>query len=175
MKTTSCGIVQDLLPLVVEGLASPDSQGLVQARLAQCPACRQAAACMQRQPEAPKPDDLTALRRFRTRLENRTFGLFAAGLAVVLVLVFLAARLLPHASGTVDSLSILCGLACYAAALPVLLNLGVLAWRLCRRGNASPRSSVAMRLLLALSGLLLIVALALLLAMCWHNAQILYP
>lgn len=175
MKNTSCAVIQDLLPLVVEGMASPDSQALVQAHLAHCPACRQAEAGMRRQPQAPAPDDLFALRQFRTRLENRTLGPMAAGLAIVLALVFLAARLLPHASGVVDSLSILCGLTCYAAALPLIVCLGLLAWRIARRGPASRRSSRTIRLLLALSCLLLIAALALLLALCWHNTLLLRP
>ena len=36
----SCGICRDLLPLVLDGVAAPESEAAVRAHLAACPECR---------------------------------------------------------------------------------------------------------------------------------------
>ena len=35
-----CAVCRDLIPLVQDGVASPESEALVKAHLAACPACR---------------------------------------------------------------------------------------------------------------------------------------
>ena len=35
-----CAVCRDLMPLVQDGVASPESEALVQAHMAVCPACR---------------------------------------------------------------------------------------------------------------------------------------
>ena len=54
-----CAVCRDLMPLVQDGVASPESEALVQAHMAVCPACR---ALWQgtddpAMPELPAPDD----------------------------------------------------------------------------------------------------------------------
>ena len=62
-----CAVCRDLMPLVQDGVASPESEALVQAHMAVCPACR---ALWQgtddpAMPELPKADVLAALIVFR--------------------------------------------------------------------------------------------------------------
>ena len=40
MKVT-CKVIQDLLPLYVDGVCAPDTAALVEEHLASCPACRE--------------------------------------------------------------------------------------------------------------------------------------
>ena len=58
----TCGVIRDLLPLYVEGIAGKDSAALVEAHLAGCPACRAA----REQLTAPAP----AIATRRTEAES---------------------------------------------------------------------------------------------------------
>ena len=58
----TCGVIRDLLPLYVEGIAGKDSAALVEAHLAGCPACRAA----REQLAAPAP----AIAARRTEAES---------------------------------------------------------------------------------------------------------
>ncbi|MUT97691.1 MAG: hypothetical protein EP147_19310 [Subdoligranulum sp.] len=40
IKKIPCAVCRDLMPLVQDGVASPESEALVKAHLAACPACR---------------------------------------------------------------------------------------------------------------------------------------
>ena len=64
-----CAVCCDLMPLVQDGVASPESEALIQAHMAVCPACR---ALWQgtddpAMPELPALDDGKILQKLRRR------------------------------------------------------------------------------------------------------------
>ena len=64
-----CAVCRDLMPLVQDGIASPESEQLVRAHIAVCPAC-QALWQGTEPPAAPElqtPDDTKILKRLRRR------------------------------------------------------------------------------------------------------------
>lgn len=66
----TCDIVQDLIPLVCDGVASPDSERLVRSHAEHCDECRQmlGSTDMPRQTaEIPPPDDKKILAYIRRR------------------------------------------------------------------------------------------------------------
>ena len=68
-----CAVCRDLMPLVQDGVASPESEALVQAHMAVCPACR---ALWQgtddpAMPELPALDDGKILQKLRRRFGGR--------------------------------------------------------------------------------------------------------
>ena len=71
----SCGICRDLLPLVLDGVAAPESEAAVRAHLAACPECRAVwqAECGDAPSPAPDtlPDDARILCRLRRRVLHR--------------------------------------------------------------------------------------------------------
>ncbi len=83
-----CAVCRDLMPLVQDGVASPESEALVKAHLAACPACRAqwqgTDAPAEREP--PAPDDGKILkklqRRYSTHLLLLAFVGIAAGIAL---------------------------------------------------------------------------------------------
>lgn len=81
-----CAVCRDLAPLVADGVASAESEAMVRAHLAGCPACAAEwpALCTEasaRPADAPPalPDDSRVLRRLRRRLNRRTALLLAVG------------------------------------------------------------------------------------------------
>ena len=61
MKQTSCDVVQDLLPLYLDGCCHPGSRALVEEHLKECPDCervRQEMAGEIPAPEEPQPEDI---------------------------------------------------------------------------------------------------------------------
>ena len=94
MKETSettkipCAVCRDLMPLVQDGVASPESEALVQAHLAACPACR--ALWQGTEPEAtpepPAPDDGKIIQRLRRRYSTHLLLLALAGIAAGIAL-----------------------------------------------------------------------------------------
>lgn len=78
-----CAVIQDLLPLYVEGLASPASAAMIQAHLEECPGCAQTLARMQ-QPLPVRAEQAPAapLRKLKKTLHRRGLAAaLAAGLA----------------------------------------------------------------------------------------------
>lgn len=78
-----CAVCRDLMPLVQDGVASPDSEALVQAHMAVCPACR---ALWQgtddpAMPELPAPDDGKILQKLRRRYSTHLLLLAFVGIA----------------------------------------------------------------------------------------------
>ena len=65
-----CAVCRDLIPLVQDGVASPESEALVKAHLAACPACRalRQGADAPAVPELPAPNDGKILQKLRRRL-----------------------------------------------------------------------------------------------------------
>lgn len=65
-----CGVVQDLMPLVRDGVASPESEAMVRAHLDECEDCRafwEALGAQDTQPEA-QPDDSAVLHKVKARV-----------------------------------------------------------------------------------------------------------
>ena len=83
-----CAVCRDLMPLVQDGVASPESEALVQAHMAVCPACR---ALWQgtddpAMPEQSAPDDGKILQRLRRRYSTHLLLLAFAGIAAGIAL-----------------------------------------------------------------------------------------
>lgn len=78
-----CAICRDLLPLVQDGVASPESEAAVRAHLQTCPACR---ALWPEAGEdavpAPLPDDEKVVRRLRQRINGWLLAFITAGLVL---------------------------------------------------------------------------------------------
>ena len=84
----SCAVCRDLMPLVQDGVASPESEALVQAHMAVCPACRALwqGADEPTTPEPPAPDDGKILQRLRRRYSTHLLLLAFAGIAAGIAL-----------------------------------------------------------------------------------------
>jgi len=83
IKKIPCAVCRDLMPLVQDGVASPESEALVQAHMAVCPACR---ALWQgtddpAMPEQSAPDDGKILQRLRRRYSTHLLLLAFVGIA----------------------------------------------------------------------------------------------
>lgn len=83
-----CAVCRDLIPLVQDGIASPESEQLVRAHLAVCPACQ---ALWQGTeppavPELPTPDDGKIIRRLRRRYNTHLLLLAFVGIAAGIAL-----------------------------------------------------------------------------------------
>lgn len=88
----SCGVIQDLLPLYAEDLASEESKELVEEHLADCPDCQEKLKALQT-PAAPEPDASAALRGVKKSLRRRRLQTaLLAALLVFLPLFALLAR-----------------------------------------------------------------------------------
>ena len=88
IKKIPCAVCRDLMPLVQDGVASPESEALVKAHLAACPACR---ALRQRADapavlELPAPDDGKILQKLRRRYSMHLLLLAFAGIAAGIAL-----------------------------------------------------------------------------------------
>ena len=83
-----CAVCRDLMPLVQDGVASPESEALVQAHMAVCPACCALwqGADEPTTPEPPAPDDGKILQRLRRRYSMHLLLLAFAGIAVGIAL-----------------------------------------------------------------------------------------
>ena len=85
-----CSVIQDLLPLYIDGVCSEESRKLVKAHLAECTVCGQMLEEMKNTaPAANRQTDLRAaevLKQIKKRINSRMARiLLAAGLAVALV------------------------------------------------------------------------------------------
>ena len=76
IKKIPCAVCRDLMPLVQDGVASPESEALVKAHLAACPACRalRKGTDAPAVPELPAPDDGKILQKLRRRYRQRQLG-----------------------------------------------------------------------------------------------------
>lgn len=87
----NCDVIQDLMPLCAEGLASAESRALVDAHMKDCPTCRARCRAMEEPIPAPEAVPLRAVRSQLTR--RRTNAVLLAVCLAVLVLVSVFARL----------------------------------------------------------------------------------
>ena len=65
-----CGVVQDLMPLVRDGVASPESEAMVRAHLDKCEDCRALWETLDTQGNTPavQPDDSAVLHKVKARV-----------------------------------------------------------------------------------------------------------
>lgn len=81
--TLSCEICRDLLPLVQDGVASPESEAAVRAHLQHCEACRALWPEAGENPAtAPLPDDEKVVRKLRERINGWLLAFIAVGLVL---------------------------------------------------------------------------------------------
>ena len=85
-----CGLAEDLLPLYLDQVCSPDSAALVQAHLHHCPACRQRLASL-RQGGREEEEELQALQKARADWQRGRRRARWKGVLTALVVVFLGA------------------------------------------------------------------------------------
>ena len=87
----SCKIFQDLLPLHLEGLTSPETDQWLRAHAESCPACRrlleEAALPEEAMPPAQAADFRRGLRRHRRRLLLRGLAVLLAGILLCLAVL----------------------------------------------------------------------------------------
>lgn len=86
MDNIPCGVAQDLMPLAAEGMAAPDSEKLLSAHVANCPACKQVWETMAVKPqeEAAEQAPLLSLKKaLRRRTWHRAFLAVAAALLLL--------------------------------------------------------------------------------------------
>ena len=86
----SCGICRDLLPLVLDGVAAPESEAAVRAHLAACPECRAVWQAECGDTPSPAPDTLPDDARILCRLRRRVRGWLALALAAALLVALFA-------------------------------------------------------------------------------------
>ena len=88
IKKIPCAVCRDLMPLVQDGVASPESEALVKAHLAACPACHalRQGADAPAVPELPAPDDGKILQKLRRRYSTHLLLLAFAGIAAGIAL-----------------------------------------------------------------------------------------
>lgn len=80
----SCEIINDLLPLYIEGLASEDSCHLIEDHLKNCPSCKMLYDNMKKQQKLPSTADTVPLKKLRKHLLMKK----AEAILFVAVLVF---------------------------------------------------------------------------------------
>lgn len=79
----SCAVVQDLMPLVRDGVASADSEALVQAHIESCADCRALWDALPAASAAPaQPDDAAVLKTVRTHVRLWLLVVVVVGLAL---------------------------------------------------------------------------------------------
>ena len=78
----SCDVCRDLIPLVADGVASADSEALVEHHTARCQECRAYLESGRSCPAGASPDDWKIIRRLRLRLTVRAALFMLAGLLV---------------------------------------------------------------------------------------------
>ena len=107
MTKLTCDVVQDILPLYAEGLASGDSRRLVEAHLEICDACRKQLDAMRSHEEFPADTDAEPLRRLKRLLQRKkaqtvVMSVLAALCTVVIVIGYLVSPVyIPYSMETV--------------------------------------------------------------------------
>ena len=84
-----CGLAEDLLPLYLDQVCSPDSEALVQEHLDHCPACRERLEVLrEKQKEREEKGELEELQKARTAWQcGRRRARWKGALTALVVLV----------------------------------------------------------------------------------------
>lgn len=99
MTQISCKIIQDLLPLYLDGVCSPESKELVETHLADCPDCQRVMALMQ--DDNPKPvhlDDTRALKGISKKWKADKVSAFLKGAGLISLLASFASFMMYNLS-----------------------------------------------------------------------------
>lgn len=83
---SNCGIIRDLLPLYVEGMAGEDTKAFIEGHIAGCLRCRAELQRMKKPVHVPAVVDITPLRSLRKKLLLKRLRTIAFTAALVLVL-----------------------------------------------------------------------------------------
>ena len=78
-----CNLIQDLLPLYVEDMASRESKEAVEEHLQECPECREVLENL-RQPQDTLPPEAVPLQKVKRRINARRWKSVAAAVLIVL-------------------------------------------------------------------------------------------
>lgn len=91
MEKRDCGIVRDLMPLVIDQVASPASTELVESHIRECEECREVMAQMRAEPAVKPAETDTGFIRFCKKLERefRWRRVVVGALAALLVCAIL--------------------------------------------------------------------------------------
>lgn len=84
----SCDIVKDLLPLVLEGIASPDSAGLVETHVKECEGCRREMASLRDSIVLPMEADTGGLVKLEHQIRRRRTGAAVLAILVTAAVLF---------------------------------------------------------------------------------------
>ncbi len=85
MNRINCEVIEDLLPLYVEQMASPSTNTLVEEHLADCEACQKKAVSMRTQIPLPMDTDATLLAKIRKQMLRKKVTV--AGITLLMVLL----------------------------------------------------------------------------------------
>ena len=107
-RETICAVAQDIMPLMLDNVCSPESRSFVEEHVRNCEGCREALALMQAEDrQTPSPEEATenraqwkGVRRYCKRLTSRGFLL---GLAVTILAAVLAAAAYWQLGGRFDA------------------------------------------------------------------------
>lgn len=91
-----CTVIEDLLPIYLDGICSPESEELVEAHLLECPACREMLARMRQTAElsAQPADDLKPLQAIGQRWQQGKRKAFRKGVCLTLAILLLSTSIL---------------------------------------------------------------------------------
>lgn len=105
----SCKVIEDLLPLYVDGVCSKESAEAVEAHLSQCAACRGALTALQNANDVAKAENVVteerqaeALRRVKRRIARRQVWAAVGAVAAMAVLTLGGIGVLKHTVEPVD-------------------------------------------------------------------------
>ena len=93
MSEVNCEVIEDLLPLYVENIASPSSRVLVEEHLASCERCRELEKSMRTEVHLPKDIDTKPLKRISSHLFRKKLTEVAL---TVLIMTLFAMLLILH-------------------------------------------------------------------------------
>ena len=93
MSEVNCEVIEDLLPLYVENIASPSSRVLVEEHLASCESCRELEKSMRTEVHLPKDIDTKPLKRISSHLFRKKVTAVAL---TALIMTLLALLLIVH-------------------------------------------------------------------------------
>ena len=160
MNKINCAITEDLLPLYVEDMVSDESRKAIEDHLADCPKCRTRVETVRKEVMSFSPKDSDKpLRQFRRQIVELC-KLGAAGfLLIAAFLLNFARNMTPEISVHADGPTILSGLLLVWAMGLLLLCLGLLFYRLVRKGRAGKLSHYLNWLCLLLAAALILISL----------------
>lgn len=110
-----CDVIQDLLPLYLDGVCSEESKAAVAQHLSECPACKQTyEALCEAETVVPEPLDAAneiqkaaSFQAVRKRLKHRQIGMVAAVFVMVGALLLVTVGVLKHTVRPVENRKVL--------------------------------------------------------------------